>query len=239
MLARDFLATPHARPAAGNLATLPAGKVPVRASSGHRYKTGAYCSSARYHAPVFSSLARRDVPDSPAHPARPALGAQWPPPIRTRSPTSSGTEPPQTARPPSGSITFFRRRAHTARQPPVHRRAEGALALARGQEVLGQGQPRQRQFYYETALSLGTKALSVPGFVFCRHVLIGYDTAETTGAEIARAIGLSPATARRRRPHDVRRASGIWPGWRDAPQSPVMEDRAGTTVNLPLVAWWT
>ena len=44
------------------------------------------------------------------------------------------------------------------------------------------------RFYYETALSLGTKALSVPGFVFCRQVLIGYDTAETTGAEIARAI---------------------------------------------------
>src|SRR5512134_41319 len=28
------------------------------------------------------------------------------------------------------------------------------------------------RFYYETALSLGTQALSVPGFVFCRQVLI-------------------------------------------------------------------
>jgi hypothetical protein len=44
------------------------------------------------------------------------------------------------------------------------------------------------KFYYETALSLGTQALSVPGFVFCRQVLIGYDTAETTGAEIAHAL---------------------------------------------------
>jgi thiol-disulfide isomerase/thioredoxin len=44
------------------------------------------------------------------------------------------------------------------------------------------------RFYYETALSLGTQALSVPGFVFCRQVLIGYDTAETTGAEIVKAL---------------------------------------------------
>jgi len=47
---------------------------------------------------------------------------------------------------------------------------------------------KNARFYYETALSLGTKALSVPGFVFCRQVLIGYDTAETTGAEIAAAL---------------------------------------------------
>ncbi len=44
------------------------------------------------------------------------------------------------------------------------------------------------RFYYETALSLGTQALSVPGFVFCRQVLIGYDDAATTGAQLARAL---------------------------------------------------
>ena len=44
------------------------------------------------------------------------------------------------------------------------------------------------RFYYETALSLGTQALSVPGFVFCRQVLIGYDSAGTTGARIAEAL---------------------------------------------------
>jgi len=91
------------------------------------------------------------------------------------------------------------------------------------------------KFYYETALSLGTKALSVPGFVFCRQVLIGYDTAETTGAEIARALeschqhlldaglrGMSAATT---------------PGAQSPapPQTPVLEDQAGTTVNLPFV----
>jgi len=47
---------------------------------------------------------------------------------------------------------------------------------------------RNARFYYETALSLGTQALSVPGFIFCRQVLIGYDTAETTGGEIAAAL---------------------------------------------------
>jgi thiol-disulfide isomerase/thioredoxin len=41
------------------------------------------------------------------------------------------------------------------------------------------------RFYYETAKALGVEALSVPGFAFCRQVLIGYDTAETTGAEIS------------------------------------------------------
>lgn len=92
------------------------------------------------------------------------------------------------------------------------------------------------KFYYETALSLGTKALSVPGFVFCRQVLIGYDTAETTGAEIARALENC---------HQLRLDAGVrtmsavpaapGTGGPDSAQTPVMEDRAGTTVNLPFV----
>jgi thiol-disulfide isomerase/thioredoxin len=92
------------------------------------------------------------------------------------------------------------------------------------------------RFYYETALSLGTKALSVPGFVFCRQVLIGYDTAETTGAEIARAL----ETCHQRlldegiRTMSATPAPSGTPGT-DAPQTPVMDDRAGTTVNLPFV----
>ncbi len=44
------------------------------------------------------------------------------------------------------------------------------------------------RFYYETAQSVGVEALSVPGFVFCRRVLIGYDDAATTGAELATAL---------------------------------------------------
>ncbi len=44
------------------------------------------------------------------------------------------------------------------------------------------------KFYFETAKSLGVEALSVPGFVFCREVVIGYDSAATTGADIEKAI---------------------------------------------------
>jgi hypothetical protein len=44
------------------------------------------------------------------------------------------------------------------------------------------------RFYFETAKSLGVEALSVPGFVFCRTMVIGYDRAATTGAELERAI---------------------------------------------------
>jgi thiol-disulfide isomerase/thioredoxin len=44
------------------------------------------------------------------------------------------------------------------------------------------------RFYYSTAKSLGVEALSVPGFVFCREVRIGFDAAETTGADLERAL---------------------------------------------------
>jgi thiol-disulfide isomerase/thioredoxin len=44
------------------------------------------------------------------------------------------------------------------------------------------------RFYFETAKSLGVEALSIPGFVFCRQVMIGFDTAATTGADLERAL---------------------------------------------------
>jgi thiol-disulfide isomerase/thioredoxin len=90
------------------------------------------------------------------------------------------------------------------------------------------------KFYYETALSLGTKALSVPGFVFCRQVLIGYDTAETTGAEIAKALEAcherrlaNPAAPEGAAPTGTVAAAGA--------QTSLAEEKAGTTVNLPFV----
>ncbi len=89
------------------------------------------------------------------------------------------------------------------------------------------------RFYYETALSLGTKALSVPGFVFCRQVLIGYDTAETTGAEIARALEscheqrLANPTATVPDAASAVTAVGA--------QTPLEGERVGTTVSLPFV----
>jgi len=42
--------------------------------------------------------------------------------------------------------------------------------------------------YFDTAQALGVEALSVPGFIFCREVRIGYDTAATTGAELRQAL---------------------------------------------------
>ena len=44
------------------------------------------------------------------------------------------------------------------------------------------------RFYFDTAKSLGVEALSIPGFVFCRQVMIGFDTAATTGADLERAL---------------------------------------------------
>jgi thiol-disulfide isomerase/thioredoxin len=90
------------------------------------------------------------------------------------------------------------------------------------------------RFYYETALSLGTKALSVPGFVFCRQVLIGYDTAETTGAEIAKAL----EACHERRIANPTPSEGAAPAGTvigTGAQTPLAEEKAGTTVNLPFV----
>lgn len=44
------------------------------------------------------------------------------------------------------------------------------------------------RFYFETAKSLGVEALSIPGFIFCRQVMIGFDTAATTGADLEKAL---------------------------------------------------
>jgi len=91
---------------------------------------------------------------------------------------------------------------------------------------------KNARFYYETALSLGTQALSVPGFVFCRQVLIGYDDAETTGAEIEQAL-LKCREQRASQPVSLAAA-----GSAGAPGSAVAAagvPGSGTTVRLPFV----
>jgi hypothetical protein len=50
------------------------------------------------------------------------------------------------------------------------------------------------RFYYETAQSLGVEALSVPGFLFCRQALIGYDDDAHMGAELERALAACRAS---------------------------------------------
>jgi hypothetical protein len=91
------------------------------------------------------------------------------------------------------------------------------------------------RFYYETAQTLGAEALSVPGFVFCRQIIIGYDSAGTTGKQLADALQAC---------HDRRAAN---PGAPDpaptvggssgtaATQLSAAEENAGTTVNLPFI----
>jgi hypothetical protein len=89
------------------------------------------------------------------------------------------------------------------------------------------------KFYYETALSLGTQALSVPGFVFCRQVLIGYDTAETTGAEVAQAL---ESCHQERLLHPAAAASAATSGGSEpAGASAATQAEVGTSVNLPFV----
>jgi thiol-disulfide isomerase/thioredoxin len=87
------------------------------------------------------------------------------------------------------------------------------------------------RFYYETALALGTQALSVPGFVFCRQVLIGYDSAESTGAEIAAALEKCHQQ-RLANPSPVQSTAGADAAGRPAT---AVGEPAGTTVHLPFV----
>jgi hypothetical protein len=48
--------------------------------------------------------------------------------------------------------------------------------------------PDNARFYYQTAQTLGVEALSIPGFLYCRQVRIGYEQAATTGAELEKAL---------------------------------------------------
>ena len=91
------------------------------------------------------------------------------------------------------------------------------------------------KFYYETALSLGTKALSVPGFIFCRQVLIGYDDAQTTGAEIAQAL----ETCHQQRLDAGVRGMSATPAagaqTPDAARTPLGAEPGGTNVHIPII----
>jgi thiol-disulfide isomerase/thioredoxin len=81
------------------------------------------------------------------------------------------------------------------------------------------------RFYFNTAQSLGVEALSVPGFIFCREVMIGFDTAATTGAQLEQA--LTDCRDRRAAGAPVA-AVGAAPA-QSSPADP------GSAVHLPLV----
>lgn len=88
------------------------------------------------------------------------------------------------------------------------------------------------RFYYETAQTLGAEALSVPGLVFCRQIIIGYDSAETTGKELADAL----QACRDRRaanpgaPDPAPNVAGA-----GGTQPSAAEEKAGTTIGLPFI----
>jgi len=89
------------------------------------------------------------------------------------------------------------------------------------------------RFYYETAKSLGVEALSVPGFVFCRQVVIGFDSAATTGADLEKAIDdcrASRTTGPGAAP--VAPAAGAEAA---AGQTSLVAPDAGTAIHLPFV----
>jgi thiol-disulfide isomerase/thioredoxin len=92
------------------------------------------------------------------------------------------------------------------------------------------------RFYYETAQALGVEALSVPGLVFCRQVMIGYDAAETTGKELADALR---ACHERRIANpgapDPTVATGNATASSGTTELSSPEHKVGTTVNLPFV----
>ncbi len=100
--------------------------------------------------------------------------------------------------------------------------------------------PENARFYFNTAKSLGVEALSVPGFVFCRQVMIGYDSATTTGAELERALDAchaeraahSGAASSPERAGTGDASPGQGPG--AAGQSATGGSGPGTTVHLPV-----
>ncbi len=101
--------------------------------------------------------------------------------------------------------------------------------------------PENARFYFNTARSLGVEALSVPGFVFCRQVVIGYDSAETTGAALERAI--DACHAERAAQPDAAAfpagtgsgAAGPSPGSGAAGQAAAMQVKPATTIRLPVI----
>lgn len=89
------------------------------------------------------------------------------------------------------------------------------------------------RFYFNTARALGVEALSVPGFVFCRQVLIGYESGPTTGLQLEQAL----SACRAERVAQPQSAAGPAQAAHPAAREETTETGgpASTTVHLPLV----
>ena len=90
------------------------------------------------------------------------------------------------------------------------------------------------RLYYETAQALGVEALSVPGLVFCRQIIIGYDSAETTGKELTDALRAC-RDRRAANPGAPDPASAVGGAGDATPRPSAAEEKAGTTVTLPFI----
>jgi thiol-disulfide isomerase/thioredoxin len=92
------------------------------------------------------------------------------------------------------------------------------------------------RLYYDTAQSLGVEALSVPGFVFCRQVMIGYDGAGTTGAELIKALESCHAERLAHPDAGVAAPLPTQPASTAGSATTVVTDAGpGTTIHLPFV----
>jgi thiol-disulfide isomerase/thioredoxin len=91
------------------------------------------------------------------------------------------------------------------------------------------------RLYYDTAQSLGVEALSVPGFVFCRQVMIGYDSSATTGAELIKALESCHAERLAHPDAAVAVPAPSQPASTAGTATTVLADGgAGTTIHVPL-----
>jgi thiol-disulfide isomerase/thioredoxin len=88
------------------------------------------------------------------------------------------------------------------------------------------------RFYYNTARALGADAMSVPGFVYCRQVAIGYDAAETTGRELQ--ASLEACRERRIAEPGTPTQAGAGTAAGEAPVGPAAA-AGGTALELPLL----
>jgi thiol-disulfide isomerase/thioredoxin len=89
------------------------------------------------------------------------------------------------------------------------------------------------RLYFNTAKSLGVEALSTPGFMFCRQVVIGYDALETSGKQLAEA--LRACHERRLTSPPPSAAAGTPDGSGAAAVASAAEEKAGTTVSVPFL----
>jgi thiol-disulfide isomerase/thioredoxin len=89
------------------------------------------------------------------------------------------------------------------------------------------------RFYFNTAKALGVEALSVPGFVFCSQVMIGYESGPTTGLQLEKALSACHAE----RVAHPQAASGPAETAYSASrgETTVTTGPASTTVHLPFI----